>query len=150
MSTGESEQSAVRELLRTERLGVLSTQGGGQPYASLVAFAVTEDFRHLLFATSRSTRKYRNLEADSRVALLVDDRSRGLGDLGAAAAATATGRAEEVPGPEREACRRAYLARHPHLAEFVADPGCALLRLRVEGWVLVRRFQEVAHLPPEL
>ncbi|MDW7709347.1 MAG: pyridoxamine 5'-phosphate oxidase family protein [Deferrisomatales bacterium] len=150
MTAGWADREAIRALLRTQRLGALSTQGAGQPYASLVAFAATGDFRHVLFATSRSTRKYGNLAADPRAALLLDDRSEGRGALGAGTAATATGRAEEVPPGDREACRGTYLARHPHLADFVADPGCALLRMRVEEWVLVRRFQEVVRVPGDL
>lgn len=150
MTAGEADRGAVRRLLENQRLGVLSTQGGGQPYASLVAFAPSEDGRFLLFATPRATLKFRNLATDPRAAVLVDDRNEGRGALGAAAAATATGRTEEVPEAERESFRHAYLARHPHLAAFLGDPDCALLRLRVEAWTLVRQFQEVSHLPGAL
>lgn len=150
MTPGDPEKDTVRRLLGTQRLGVLSTQGGGQPYASLIAFAPTEDGRCLLFATPRNTLKFRNLAADPRAALLIDDRTEGRGSLGAAGAATATGRAQEVPEAEGESSRRAYLARHPHLAAFLDDPGCALLRLRVEAWILVRQFQDVSHLSGEL
>lgn len=150
MTAGEADREAVRRLLESQRLGVLCTQGGGQPHASLVAFAPGDDGRSLLFATPRATLKFRNLAADPRAAILVDDRNEGRGPLGAAAAATAAGRTEEVPEAEREAFRRAYLARHPHLAAFLDDPECALLRLRVEAWTLVRQFQQVAHLPGEL
>jgi nitroimidazol reductase NimA-like FMN-containing flavoprotein (pyridoxamine 5'-phosphate oxidase superfamily) len=68
-------KSRLEALLRTQQLGVLSTQYKGQPYASLVAFAATEDAKYLLFATTRSTRKYANMESDSRVAMLIDSRS---------------------------------------------------------------------------
>jgi nitroimidazol reductase NimA-like FMN-containing flavoprotein (pyridoxamine 5'-phosphate oxidase superfamily) len=150
VTAGEADRVAVRRLLDHQRLGVLSTQGGGQAYASLIAFAPSDDGRFLLFATPRATLKFRNLAADPRAAVLLDDRNEGQGALGAAAAVTATGRAEEVPDAERESSRRAYLARHPHLAGFLNDPGCALMRLRVEAWTLVRQFQEVSHLPGEL
>jgi len=51
----------LRKLLRSQLLAVLSTQNQGQPYASLVAFASSDDLKSLYFATSRSTRKYANL-----------------------------------------------------------------------------------------
>jgi hypothetical protein len=46
-----------------------------QPYASLMAFAATDDLKRLLFATERNTRKYANLVSNPRAALLVDNRS---------------------------------------------------------------------------
>lgn len=138
----------LRHLLHSQRLGVLSTQGGGQPYASLVAFAAGPEPGDILFATDRATRKYANLRADARVALLVDDRANRESDFGAAAAVTAVGFAEEVAGPDREPLAAHYLRKHAALAEFLASPGCALLRLRVESYVVVRRFGEVLRLGP--
>ena len=64
----------LRKLLRTQSLAVLATQNQGQPYASLVAFASSDDLKSLYFATTRSTRKYANLSGDSRVAMLLDNR----------------------------------------------------------------------------
>ena len=59
----------VRELFETQKLAVLSTQREGQPYTTLVAFAASSDLENLYFATTRATRKYANLSADSRVAM---------------------------------------------------------------------------------
>lgn len=61
----------VKELLRSQRVGVLATHRDQRPYASLVAFAHTPDLRHLLFATTRATRKSANITADPRVAMLI-------------------------------------------------------------------------------
>jgi nitroimidazol reductase NimA-like FMN-containing flavoprotein (pyridoxamine 5'-phosphate oxidase superfamily) len=47
----------LAELFDSQRSAVLATQGGGQPYCSLMAFAATGDLRDLLFATLRATRK---------------------------------------------------------------------------------------------
>jgi hypothetical protein len=49
----------VRELLESQRLAVLSTQGQVQPYSNLVAFAATPDLKYLIFATARATRDKR-------------------------------------------------------------------------------------------
>ena len=48
-------------------LAVLATQGPQGPYGSLVAFAATMDLKYLLFATLRSTRKFKNLEGTQRL-----------------------------------------------------------------------------------
>ena len=71
----EDVRRAVQELLYSQRLAVLATHAGGQPYTSLVAVAPTPDLTLLLLATTRATRKFANIMADLRVALLIDSRS---------------------------------------------------------------------------
>jgi nitroimidazol reductase NimA-like FMN-containing flavoprotein (pyridoxamine 5'-phosphate oxidase superfamily) len=133
----------IRNLLESQRLAVLSTQNHGQPYCNLIAIAATEDLRHLLFATTRATRKYANLMADPRVAVLVDNRRNDPADFAEAAALTALGKAWEVQGVERQHFLEVYLKKHPYLKEFAAGPTCALLRVKVEKYLVVTRFQEV-------
>ena len=138
--SGKSDQ-VLRKLLASQRLCVMATQGEGQPYSSLVAFAETDDLRHMLLATFRGTRKYANLCADPRVALLIDSRSNQVSDFQDAIAVTVLGRAEEVHGDERTRLARHYLAKHPQLAEFVGSQECALLRVEVSDH-FVARFSE--------
>ena len=133
----------IRNLLESQRLAVLSTQNHGQPYSNLMAIAATDDLRHLVFATTRATRKYANLMADSRVAVLVDNRRNDPADFAAAAALTALGKAWEVQGVERQQFLTVYLAKHPYPEEFVTSPTCALFRVRVDKYIVVTRFQEV-------
>ena len=139
-------EEVIRELFSSQRLAVLGTQRGGQPYANLVAFAASDDLKSIFFATARATRKYANIEADSRVTVLIDNRSNQEADFSKAAAVTATGRAQEVRDSERELVTAAYLAKHPMLEEFVRSPSCAMLKLQVETYYLVRRFQNVMEL----
>ncbi|OGR29961.1 MAG: hypothetical protein A2139_14660 [Desulfobacca sp. RBG_16_60_12] len=133
----------IRNLLESQKLAVLSTQNHGQPYCNLIAMAATDDLKHLLFATTRATRKYANLMADSRVAVLVDNRRNAPGDFTEAAALTALGKAWELQGVERQQFLKVYLKKHPYLEEFAAGPTCALLRIRVDKYIVVTRFQEV-------
>jgi len=133
----------VLQLLATQHLGVLGTNRQGHAYASLVAFAAAPDARHLYFATTRATRKYHNLTEDHEVALLIDSRTNQAGDLHAAAAVTAYGRAEEVPAAAHAEALALYLARHPQLKTFVTAPSTALLRISVTSYDLVQRFQQV-------
>jgi nitroimidazol reductase NimA-like FMN-containing flavoprotein (pyridoxamine 5'-phosphate oxidase superfamily) len=133
----------LRKLLQSQPLAVLATQNRGQPYASLIAFASSDDLRSLYFATTRSTRKYANLSNDSRVAVLVDNRSNKASDFRWAMAATATGRATEVSPSERESLLDLYLAKHPHLKDFVQSPTCAFCEIKVQTFFVVTRFQQV-------
>ena len=137
----EDLRTTLCDLYASQRLAVLATQGGGQPHTSLVAFAATDDLRHLIFATERGTRKFANLIADPRVALLVDDRSHREADLSEATAVTAAGIAREVRGAEQERLAGVLLRGHPALKPFVAAPGCALISVAVETYQVVTRFQ---------
>jgi len=133
----------LKKLLQSQPLAVLATQNRGQPYASLIAFASSDDLESLYFATTRSTRKYANLSSDSRVAVLVDNRSNKASDFRWAMAATATGKAKEVNARKRKKALELHLDKHPHLREFVHSPTCALCEIRVQTFFVVTRFQHV-------
>ncbi len=136
----------IRELFATQHLGVLATHDAGQPYASLVTFAATQDLRHVFFATARATRKYRYLSRDSRAAFLIDSRRHSPSDISDAIAVTATGRVRELEGGELARAREALVARQPHLEGFYQLPSCAVMALDVGRYIKVGRFQEVAEL----
>ena len=143
----ESElEHLIRELFESQKLAVLATQNEGQPYANLIAFATSDDLKSLYFVTARATRKYSNIEADGRVTVLIDNRSNQDSDFSQAAAVTATGSAKEVVDSKRDEILTIYLAKHPMLEEFVRSPSCALLKVQVETYYLVRRFQNVMEL----
>lgn len=139
-------ESLLRDLFRSQGLSVLATQREGQPFTNLVAFAATDDLKHLAFATSRATRKYANLSADSQVAMLVDNRRNQISDFENAAAVTAIGKAEEAIGEHRDRLLEIYLSKHPHLKGFATSPNCALMKVTVEKYDIVRRFQHVVEL----
>jgi nitroimidazol reductase NimA-like FMN-containing flavoprotein (pyridoxamine 5'-phosphate oxidase superfamily) len=139
-------EALMRQLFNSQRFAVLATQRQGQPYANLVAFAASEDLKSIYFATARATRKYANISADSRVTMLIDNRSNQDSDFSKAAVVTVTGKAREVPAERREEVLVAYLAKHPMLEEFVRSPSCALMRVQVETYYLVQRFQNVMEL----
>jgi len=136
----------LKDLFLSQPLAVLATQGNGQPYGNLVAFAATDDLKSILFATSRGTRKYTNVTIDPRVAMVMDSRTNQKVDFQKAVAVTATGAVEEVGDIERNPLLKLYLSKHPHLKKFVTSPTCALLRVEVDTYYVVRRFQKVVNL----
>ncbi|MGA9754203.1 MAG: pyridoxamine 5'-phosphate oxidase family protein [Desulfobaccales bacterium] len=138
----------VQSLLTSQRLAVLSTQMSGRPYSNLIAFAATEDLKYIFFATSRATRKYANLTAEPWVSLLIDNRSNQEKDFDEASAVTVLGTAEEALDSDREKYLQLYLKKHPYLEEFVTAPTCALIRVKVEKFIMVTRFQEVREIYP--
>jgi len=133
----------LRRLLDAQRVAVLASHRDGQPYCSLVAFARSADTKSLLFATSLSTRKFANLLADPRAAMMIDDRERLDRSLTSVTGVTAMGRIEELPTRATSRLFKRYLAKHPYLEGFVNSPNCALLRIKVDKYVMVDRFQHV-------
>jgi hypothetical protein len=142
----EKHRTDLISLFRSQPLAVLATHNKGQPYGSLVAFAATEDLDYLVFSTTRSTRKFANLSADPRAAMVIDNRSNHPSDLRFARAVTATGRAEEIPKDTSGDFLGVYLNKHPHLEDFVSSPSCALIQIRVEIYYVVTRFQNVVEI----
>jgi heme iron utilization protein len=138
----------IRELLESQRLAVLSTQGKEQPYSNLVAFAITPDLQYLIFATTRATRKYANLLSHAQVSILIDNRTNEAADFAEAAAVTALGLALEVQGDERLQLLSIYLEKHPYLVDFVTSPNCALFSVKVDRFMVVTQFQDVREIVP--
>jgi nitroimidazol reductase NimA-like FMN-containing flavoprotein (pyridoxamine 5'-phosphate oxidase superfamily) len=139
----------LANLFSSQPLAVLATLGHGQPYGNLVAFAATENLKSLLFATARGTRKFANITLEPRVAMVVDSRTNQRVDFKRAVAVTATGIVEETESTERDHLLKLYLSKHPHLKKFATSPTCALLRVKVDTYYVVKRFQDVMVLSME-
>jgi len=136
----------IKDLFDRQRIGVLSTQKGNRPYASLVAFAATDDFKCFVFATPRTTRKYANIMASSRAALLVDNRSNRASDFRKAMAVTVVGTVRELKKTGRNRLIKLYKDKHSHLKDFVKSPTCAVMCIDAETLHAVDRFQHVIEL----
>ena len=143
MTVPDNLPNILRELCHSQALAVLATAAGSAPYANLVAVAFAIDLRHFFFATPRSTRKWHNLSSNPQISLLIDNRSNQVADFKRAAAATILGTARELSKADREEGQKLYLAKHPHLSEFLAGPDCALFQVKIEQIYLVTHFQEV-------
>lgn len=146
MKKPEDIQQRLRELFESQNLAVLATHNAGQPYASLVAFVATEDLKQIYFVTPKTTRKFANLSKDHRVAVLVNSSTNQADDFHRAISVTAVGNAEEIAGTEREQILKHYLAKHPHLEDFVKSPTCALVRVTPRSYYMVKNFQTVMEL----
>ena len=141
---------AIRELVDSQPFAVLCTQGEGQPYGSVVAFAFSQDLHSFVFATPVATRKYRLLSDCDRVALVIDNRGQFPDDMMKVEALTVTGQARQVtPGPEFDAWGGLLTTRHPYLRSFVKAPSTALFRVDVVRVLHVTRFQEVRQWLPK-
>jgi heme iron utilization protein len=136
----------LSELFSEQKLAVVATQGQGGPYGNLVAFLVSPDLRSLIFATPKATRKFSNMIQYPMVAFVIDNRSNNEDDFFQAVAVTAIGSASELRSHERDSFLELYAMKHPNLREFASDPRCALIKIDVEKYTCVFRFQNVLEL----
>jgi heme iron utilization protein len=133
----------VEGALQAQRFAVLATEHDGQPHASFIAITPIGGFRQLIFATYRNTRKYRNLEHNGKVAVLIDGQSTNSSGLQEGFVLTALGHAAEINPDEYVAARRAHLERHPDLESFLQSADCALVRVMVNEYQVVGAIDDV-------
>lgn len=130
---GRSHRDAVRRLLRSARKASLATTmaEGGAPYASLVTVATDQDGSPLLLLSGLADHT-RNLAADPRAALLVDE-AEGLDNPQTGPRATVMGRIDRITdADEQERARRRFLARHPAAALYAGFGDFGFFRMTVE------------------
>lgn len=133
----------VADALRTNNLAVLATEGDGQPHASLIAVTPMEDFTNLIFATYRNTRKYHNLINNGKVAILFENRSTKSISQPDINVVTAFGMATEVDTALSNVALQAHLLRHPELEVFIYSADCALFKIIVNAYQMVRGIDDV-------
>jgi putative heme iron utilization protein len=138
----------ARSLLRRSRQGALATlmAGSGDPYCSLVNVASHPDGSPILLI-SRLALHTRNILADSRVSLMLDERAEG--DPLEGARIMLAGRAEEVSQNDAAIFRRRYLSAHPSAETFVDFKDFSFFRIRPSGTHLVAGFGRIIDLQPE-
>src|SRR3954464_61051 len=109
---------SAKSLLRRSRQGALATLmlETGDPYCSLVNVASLPEGAPILLI-SRLALHTKNVLADSRVSLMLDERVAG--DPLEGARIMVAGRAEEAAGEAAEILRRRYLSAHPSAEVFV-------------------------------
>jgi putative heme iron utilization protein len=137
---------AVRSLLRRSRQGALATLmvGSGDPYCSLVNVASASDGSPILLI-SRLAIHTKNLLADARVSLMLDERIEG--DPLEGARIMLSGRAEEIAA-DRDIVRQRYLNAHPTAEVFVDFKDFSFFRIRPAGTHLVAGFGRILDLKP--
>lgn len=123
--------------LRQHRLAVLSTVCDGAPQAALVGIAVTDDLE-IVFDTVTGSRKYANLLADPRVALVAG------WDYGQTV--QIEGSADTVAGEELAAYKEVYFAVWPDGRERERWPDIAYVRVRPR-WL---RYADYSCAPPRI
>lgn len=137
-------KSAAKRLMREARSGAIATlmATGGDPYCSLVNVA-TEASGAPLLLLSRLALHTKNILADPRLSLMLDERKEG--DPLQGARVMLMGKVTPTADP---ASRARYLARQPEAALFADFPDFAFWRMTVSGAHLVAGFGRIVDLKP--
>src|SRR2546427_7545922 len=136
---------AAKKLLREGRSGALATlmAGSSDPYCSLVNVATAADGAPLLLI-SKLALHTKNVLADPRVSLMIDERKEG--DPLQGARVMLMGAAAASGDPQ---ARRRYLARQPEAEMFAGFADFAFYRVALERAHLVAGFGRIVDLKPQ-
>jgi heme iron utilization protein len=137
----------ARSLLRRSRQGALATlmANSGDPYCSLVNVASHPDGSPILLI-SRLALHTKNILADARVSLMLDERAAG--DPLEGSRIMLAGRAEEASGDQAAILRRRYLNAHPSAEVFVKFDDFSFFRILPAAAHLVAGFGRIVDLKP--
>jgi nitroimidazol reductase NimA-like FMN-containing flavoprotein (pyridoxamine 5'-phosphate oxidase superfamily) len=129
----------ISRLIRDNEVCVLATVSGAMPHCSLMSYAATEDGREIYMVTHKNTKKFKNMDENPGVSILIDSRESDRGEKRhTAKALTVTGIYEKVKDElQAEQIRRRLLDRHPHLKDFIGDPQARLIVVRVKAFQLL-------------
>jgi nitroimidazol reductase NimA-like FMN-containing flavoprotein (pyridoxamine 5'-phosphate oxidase superfamily) len=129
----------MKALVREKDICVLATVSGGKPHCSLMAYATDDSCLEFYLVTYRNTVKYRNLNENPSVSLLIDTREEHRGaKRQQGKALTVSGTFEAIADVEkRKAVLARLLARHPHLKEFMSDPDAEPICIKVTSFLLL-------------
>jgi len=137
-------KATAKKLMRESRSGALATlmAGSGDPYCSLVNVATAVDGTPLLLI-SRLAIHTKNVLADPRASLMLDERKEGDPLQGARVMLTGS-----VAKTESQDARRRYLAYQPEAEMFAGFADFAFYELKLKGAHLVAGFGRIVDLSP--
>jgi nitroimidazol reductase NimA-like FMN-containing flavoprotein (pyridoxamine 5'-phosphate oxidase superfamily) len=130
---------AIKTLIQSRDVCVLSTVSGGEPHCSLMSYVTDITCREFYMITLTGTKKYRNLEGNSAVSLLIDTREEDVDhrrkDI---RALTVSGVFQKMEDPsEQERVLRQLLERHPHLKQFAESGEAMVFAVRAKTFQLL-------------
>ena len=129
--------ATMKALVKEKDICVLATSSiDAVPHCSLMVYVCDEACRNIYMATNRSTKKFKNLQKNPAVSLLID--SREVNPRQQVQALTVTGVYQPVDGKqEKEKIKTRLLERHPHLVDFMSHSHTVMLSIKVQSFLLL-------------
>jgi nitroimidazol reductase NimA-like FMN-containing flavoprotein (pyridoxamine 5'-phosphate oxidase superfamily) len=134
----------LQSLFSSQTTGVLATETNHRPYANLVAFSYSSDFKNIYFVTQKETKKYDNLCKNPNISMIIDNRKNDPVDFQKAIAVTAIGQATELIDESRFNHIERHRKRLPGLENFTRLESVALFQIDVQMYIVANGLTNIA------
>ena len=126
----------MKNFVRKKNICVLSTASDNKPYCSLMAYITDTTCEEVYMVTHKNTTKFKNLQKNPWVSLLID--SRETQPRSNAQALTVTG--VFVPlldENKKQEIRENMLKSFPHMEDFIHHPESELISIKIKSMLLL-------------
>jgi nitroimidazol reductase NimA-like FMN-containing flavoprotein (pyridoxamine 5'-phosphate oxidase superfamily) len=131
----------IKNFIRKKNICVLSTASDNKPYCSLMAYITDADCEEIYMATHKHTTKFKNLQNNPWVSLLVD--SRETQPRSNAQALTINGVFVPLQDKDKkQKIRDNMLRSFPHMKDFIHHPDSELIRIKIGSFLLLKGLTE--------
>jgi uncharacterized protein YhbP (UPF0306 family) len=129
----------MKDIVKANDLCVLATVSEGKPHCSLMFYISDEEEYEIYLISHKQTKKYANLMENPTVSLLIDTREEEIGQRRVyIKALTVRGEFQTIKDPDKkDIIRVKFLERHPHLADFLNDPGAEIFSIKIKSFQLL-------------
>jgi general stress protein 26 len=129
----------MKDIVKGNDLCVLATVSEGKPHCSLMSYISDEEGHEVYLISHKQTKKYANLMENPTVSLLIDTREEEKGQRRIyIKALTVSGEFQTIKDPrKKDFIRSKFLKRHPHLTDFLNDPGTEIFSIRIKSFQLL-------------
>jgi len=139
IKVGNNMLEKMKDIVKGNDLCVLATVSAGKPHCSLMSYISDEEGQEVYMISHKQTKKYSNLMENPTVSLLIDTREeekdRRRIDI---KALTVSGEFQTINDSGKKALIHGkFLKRHPHLVDFLYDPGAEIFSIRIKSFQLL-------------
>jgi nitroimidazol reductase NimA-like FMN-containing flavoprotein (pyridoxamine 5'-phosphate oxidase superfamily) len=129
----------MKNIVKANDLCVLATVSGGKPHCSLMSYISDDEVHEIYLVSHKKTKKYANLMENPMVSLLIDTREEEKGQRRIyIKALTVSGEFQTINDPVKKGfIREKFLNRHPHLIDFLNDPGAEIFSIKTKSFQLL-------------
>jgi len=129
----------MKDIVKGNDLCVLATVSEGKPHCSLMSYISDEKGQEIYSISHKQTKKYVNLMKNPTVSLLIDTREEKKGqrriDIKALAV---SGEFQTInDSVKKDLIRTKFLRKHPHLTDFLNDPGAEIFSIKIKSFQLL-------------
>ncbi len=135
-------RATVDALLSEQVQVVLATQAETGPMMHLMAYAYSDDLRHIYLASKAGTRKVENLKRNVQSSLLWDNRSGQIQDHIDGYTCLAECQATLIDNAESNVIKSQLLERNPTLQDLLAMSDCCIFSLTVRQYNVTLGYKQ--------